>query len=150
MTTECKLDIHKEAWDLGGTMSAELFDEKGGPCALIHENQELRIIVTLKLTGRILNYLCNTQICVEVAFESCGSGVEIERHDWKVLNPCAPGGDTYVFDFRIPPGTLPAGECGKQYELCITLGSKDCCNKVGFIFGTCKDFNITVAPADVN
>jgi hypothetical protein len=28
--------------------------------------------------------------------------------------------------------------------------SKDCCGKVGFIFGTCKDINITVLPADVN
>ena len=148
--TECKLDIHKEAWDLGGVMTAEFFDAAGEPCLVIHEDQDLRVRVTVTLTGRILHYLCNTSICVAIGFESCGSGPEFEVHDWKVLNPCAPGGDTYVFDFRVPGGGLPAGECGKQYELCITLGSKDCCGKVGFIFGTCKDINITVLPADVN
>ena len=150
MPTECKLDIHKEVWDLGGVMTAEFYDVAGHPCRVVHENDEIRIVVVLKLTGRILNYLCNTKICVQVAFESCGTGPEDSVHQWKVLNPCAPGGDRYEFDFRIPAGRLTAGECGTQYELCITVGSKDCCDKVGFIFGTCKDFDITVLPADVN
>lgn len=148
MPTECTIDVHKEVWDLGGTMTAQFYNPAGEPCLVVHENQELRVVVTVKLTGRILNYLCNTKICVQLAFESCGSGPEGELHEWKTLVPCET--DTYTFEFRVPSGRLTAGECGRQYELCITLGSKDCCGKVGFIFGTCKDLDITVLPADVN
>ena len=150
MPTDCKLDIHKETWDLGGTMTAEFFDVAGEPCYVIHEDQMLRVRVTVHLTGRILHYLCNTSIGVSVAFESCGSGPEFEVCDWKTLTPCAPGGDTYQFEFNIAGSRLGGGECGRRYELCITLGSKDCCGKVGFIFGACHDFSITVLPADVN
>ena len=27
----------------------------------------------------------------------------------------------------VPAGTFNPGECGREYHLCITLGSKDCC-----------------------
>lgn len=149
-TTECVLDIHKEVWDLGGVMTANVYNAADPAHPILHENETLVVEITVRLTGRILHYLCGTEICVNIAFESCGSGVETEYHKWVKIDPCGPGGDTYIFKFELPPGTLPAGECGKQYELCTTLGSKDCCGHVGFIFGTCKDLNITVAPTDVN
>ncbi len=148
--TECELDIHKETWDLGGKMAVEFIGPTGEPCHVVHENQEFKVKVKVTLTGRILNYLCNTSICVCVAFESCGSGPEFEICDWKTVNPCQPGGDTYDFEFTVPASRLGSGECGRQYKLCITLGSKDCCGKVGFIFGTCHDIGLTVLPADVN
>ena len=43
------------------------------------------------------------------------------------------------YEFEVPGSRLRPGECGKQYELCITLSSKDCCGRVGFIFGTCAE-----------
>ncbi len=150
MGQKCKLDIHQEIWDLGGYLEAEFLTPDGEPCKLVHEDQAVHIHVTVHLTGSILHYLCNTEMCVTVAYESIGTGPEGEFTQGKTLTPCREGGDTYTFDFDIPAGTLTAGECGKQYEIAITLGSKDCCGHVGFIFGTCKDFNITVVPADVN
>ncbi|MDX2378342.1 MAG: hypothetical protein QNM02_01115 [Acidimicrobiia bacterium] len=146
----CKLDIHQEVWDLGGTLEAAFLTPDGEPCQLLHEDQAVRIRVRVHLTGRILNYLCDTQLCVTVAYESIGTGPEGEVTRGHTLTPCRDGGDTYTFDFDLPGGTLSAGECGKQYEIGITLGSKDCCGQAGFIFGTCRDFNITVVPADVN
>lgn len=146
----CKLDVHQEVWDLGGTLEAEFLGPDGEPCTLVHADQDFRIHVTVRLTGRILSYLCNTEMCVTVAYESIGTGPEGELTKGQTLNPCREGGDTYTFDFEIQGGTLSAGDCGKQYEIAITLGSKDCCGRAGFIFGTCKDFNITVVPADVN
>jgi hypothetical protein len=150
MGHKCKLDIHQEIWDLGGELEAEFLTPDGEPCKLVHEDQAVRIRVTVRLTGNILHYLCDTEMCVTVAYESIGTGPEGEFTKGLTLYPCREGGDTYTFDFDIAAGTLKAGECGKQYEIAITLGSKDCCGHVGFIFGTCKDFNITVVPADVN
>lgn len=149
-TTECTFDAHPEIWDLGGTISAEAYNQNDPNDPILHEDQTLIVEITVRLTGRILHYLCGTQICVNVAFESCGTGPERDFHQWQTIEPCRAGGDTYVFRFELAPGTLPAGECGKQYELCISIGSKDCCGHVGFIFGSCKDLNISVAPADVN
>jgi hypothetical protein len=148
--TECTLDVHTEVWDLGGTMTASFYNKSdpSEPTGVIHEDETLLVKVTITLTGRIVNYLCKTQIGVGVAFESCGRGADFEYCDWQELDPCERL--TYEFEFEVPPGTLRSGECGRQYELCITLSSKDCCGKVGFIFGTCKDINITVLPADVN
>ena len=150
MGHKCKLDIHQEIWDLGGELEAEFLTPDGEPCRMIHEDQAVRIRVTVRLTGNILHYLCDTEMCVTVAYESIGTGPEDEFTKGLTLYPCRDGGDTYTFDFDIAAGTLTAGECGKQYEIAITLGSKDCCGHVGFIFGTCRDFNITVVPADVN
>jgi hypothetical protein len=148
--TRCKLDIHREIWDLGGTMTAEFYNasDPTEPTGVIHEDETLRVRVTIELTGRILGYLCNTKIGVSLAFESCGSGFEGEWCQWQELYPCEQ--DTYYFDFEIPGRRLRAGECGKQYELCITLSSKDCCGRVGFIFGTCREATITVLPTDVS
>lgn len=147
-TTECILDVHREVWDLGGTMTAQFYNasDPSEPIGVIHEDETLLVRITVTLTGRIVSYLCNTQIGVSVAFESCGPGGEFEICRWQYLYPCEQ--DTYVFEFEVPGRRLRAGPCGRQYELCITLSSKDCCGKVGFIFGTCKDFDITVLPTD--
>lgn len=147
--TPCIIDVHPNVFDLTGELIAEFFNkDTTEPCGFIHEDQTLVVKVTVTLKGRILNYLCNTKLCVCLAFESCGSGFEGEFTKCKTLDPCKT--KVYTFEFEVPGGCLKAGECGKQYELCITLGSKDCCGKVGFIFGSCKDFTITVLPADVS
>lgn len=118
------------------------------PVSFVHEDQVLVVRAQVTLGGKILNYLCNTQLCVCLAFESCGSGPEGEICRWVTLDPCRT--NVYDFEFELPAGSLKAGECGKSYEICLTLGSKDCCGKVGFIFGRCNDFDITVLPADVS
>lgn len=150
MSMYCELDVHPEIWDLTGTLTGEVIGPNGEPCKAVHVDQSMKIKVTVELGGRILHYLCNTQIGVSLAFESCGSGVEGEWCKWLTIEPCKPGGNTLVFEFEVGRGVLSTSECGRQYEICITVGSKDCCGKVGFIFGTCHDFNITVLPADVN
>ena len=148
--TECTLDIHREVWDLGGTMTAQFYNQSdpSEPTGVIHEDETLLVRITVTLTGRIVSYLCNTQIGVSVAFESCGPGGEFETCRWQELYPCER--DTYYFEFEVPGSRLRAGPCGRQYELCITLSSRDCCGRVGFIFGTCKGINITVLPTDVS
>jgi hypothetical protein len=149
----CQLDIHKEIWDLTGTLTAETSDASNPnePSGVIHTDQTLHVVVTLTLGGKILNYLCNTQVGVGLGFESCGPGVEFDESDWKTLEPCAPGGNVIVFTFDVPGsafGTVP--DTGREYTLCITVGSKDCCGKSGFLYGHCHDFHITVLPADVD
>ncbi|MGH8897968.1 MAG: hypothetical protein ACRDZ4_13345 [Egibacteraceae bacterium] len=147
--TPCIIDVHPNVFDLTGELIAEFFNTVAtDPVGVVHEDQTLKVKVTVTLHGRILHYLCNTELCVSLAFESCGSGPEGEFTKWQKLDPCRT--NVYTFEFDLPGGVLKAGECGKQYKLCITLGSKDCCGKVGFIFGTCKDFTITVLPADVS
>jgi hypothetical protein len=149
-TNECVIDIHRNVFDLSGTLTATFFNKTAPeePVSFVHEDQVLVVKVTVTLGGKILNYLCNTQLCVCLAFESCGSGPEGEFCKWVTLDPC--NRTSYDFEFELPAGYLPSGECGKNYDICITLGSKDCCGKVGFIFGRCKDFDITVVPADVS
>ena len=86
-----------------------------------------------------------------MAFGCGGGGSEGEFCQCSELegdhDPC--DANVFVFDFDLPGGTLVAGPCGKQYDICITLGSKDCCGVPGFVSGSCKDFHITVMPAVV-
>ena len=55
-----------------------------------------------------------------------------------------------MFKIAVPAGTFTPGECGREYELCITLGSRDCCGKVGFVFGSCHEYTITVSPPETD
>lgn len=95
------------------------------PVGIVHEDQILRVRTTVTLAGTLVRYLCDTQLCVCLAFESCGSGPEGEF--CKTINlegdndPCIT--QTFVFEFDLPAHTLVAGECGKQYDICITLAS---------------------------
>ena len=44
-------------------------------------------------------------------------------------SPCRT--NVWKFTFDVPAGTFNPGECGRECHLCITLGSRDCCGKVG-------------------
>jgi hypothetical protein len=119
------------------------------PVGFINSNQELRVTVTVTLTGNILNYLCNTSLCVCLAFEACGCGPSGDFcADWIELtgsnSPCQT--NTWTFTINVPAGTFNAGQCGREYTLCLTLGSKDCCGKVGFVYGSCDAYRLTVVP----
>jgi len=149
-TTPCTLEVRPHIWDLAGTMTATFADKSdpAAPVGFIDSDQTLQVKVTVTLTGKIRYYLCDTTLCVCLAFEACGVGSCGDCCKTICLegdySPCQT--DTWVFEFDIPPGTFSPGECGREYELCITLGSKDCCGKVGFVFGSCHDYTITVSP----
>ena len=149
--TLCTIETKPQVWDLGGTMKVEIANASNPtePLGMVHEGEDLKVTVTVTLTGHIRHYLCDTKLCVCLGFESCGSGAEGELCDWITLegkyDPCKT--DTFVFTFDLPGNTLKAGPCGREYGICITLGSRDCCDKVGFIFGSCKEQSITVLPA---
>jgi hypothetical protein len=149
-TTPCVLEPRREIWDLKGKMTATFADKSnpGEPLGFVTADQTLVVTVTVTLEGRIRYYLCDTSLCVNLAFEACGQGPSGDICKDILLvgdySPCKT--DTWVFQFDVEPGTLTTGSCGRQYTLCITLGSKDCCGKVGFIFGSCHDFTITVVP----
>jgi hypothetical protein len=153
-STVCTLEPRPHIWDLGGTMTATFADQSdpSSPVGFIDSNQTLLVKVTVNLTGRILNYLCNTSLCVCLAFEACGPGSTGDFCKTIFLDgpnsPCQT--NQWVFDFVVPPGTFSPGACGREYTLCITLGSRDCCGKVGFVFGSCHEYTITVSPAETD
>lgn len=150
----CILEPRPHIWDLGGTMTATFADKSNPaePVGFINSNQVLQVTVTVTLTGKILNYLCNTSLCVCLAFEACGCGPSGDICEWIELtgdySPCRTNVWTFVFD--VPAGTFNPGECGREYHLCITLGSKDCCGKVGFVYGSCDAYTITVVPPETD
>jgi hypothetical protein len=148
---KCKLEVRPEIWDLRGQMWAT-FAVEGGPSmptGFMNSNQELQVTVTVELEGNILNYLCETRMCVCLAFEACGCA-PVERDLYKCIvltdgqSPCRTHRWEFVID--VPPGTFNPGRCGREYKLCITLGSQDCCGKVGFVYGSCDAYKITVVP----
>jgi hypothetical protein len=149
-TPKCTLEARPHIWDLGGTMSA-FFADKADPdkeIKYIDSDHTLLVTVTVTLTGRIRYYLCDTHLCVNLAFQACGRGscgdccqsICLEGPN----SPCETC--EWKFPFELGPGTFDPGDCGREYELCITLGSKDCCEKVGFVFGSCHEYTITVSP----
>jgi hypothetical protein len=150
-TTGCTLEPRPHYWDLGGTMTASFADASNPsePVGFINANDVLQVTVTVTLTGKVLNYLCNTSMCVCLAFDGCGCGGSGDFCQWIELtgdySPCNTHEWTFIID--VPAGTFNPGECGREYTLCITLGSKDCCGKVGFVYGSCKAYTITVEPA---
>ena len=147
---KCTLETRPHIWDLGGTMTATFVDKSYPtvPTRFIDSDHDLLVTVTVNLTGKILYYLCNTSLCVCLAFEACGRGSSEDFCQTIYLDgaysPCET--NEWEFKFDIPAGTFSPGECGREYELCITLGSRDCCGKVGFVFGSCHEFTITVTP----
>lgn len=145
----CEIDIHPNLFDLKGTMTTSFYNKSDmkEPTGFIHADQTLVVKTRVSLSGRILSYLCKTQLCVCASFESCGKGIEDDFCDWKTLeDPCKI--KDYDFEIEVPANKLTSGHCGKDYTVCVVLGSKDCCGKVGFIFGRCRHFSITVLPAD--
>jgi hypothetical protein len=147
---KCKLEVRPHIWDLGGTMHAT-FTKKNDPgteVKFIDSDQTLVVTVTVCLTGRIMYYLCDTYLCVNLAFQACGHGSTGDCCRTICLDgpnsPC--NTNVWKFEFDMGPGTFDPGDCGREYELCITLGSKDCCEKVGFVFGSCHEYTITVSP----
>ena len=150
-TTPCKLEVRPHIWDLGGHMTATFADKSNPaePVGFIDSDQTLQVTVTVCLTGKILYYLCDTSLCVCIAFEACGVGSPPEPLYQTIVltgpqSPCET--NEWVFEFDVLPYTFSPGQCGREYQLCITLGSKDCCGKVGFVFGSCHDYSITVSP----
>jgi len=149
-TDPCTLEPRPHVWDLGGTMTATFADESdpNSPVGFINSDQVLQVTVTVTLTGKILYYLCNTWLCICLGFDACGCGSTGDFCEWIELvgdnSPCCT--DTWTFVIDVPGGTFSPGECGREYNLCITLGSKDCCGKVGYVFGSCKEYTITVSP----
>lgn len=150
-TAPCTLEIDPKIWDLGGTMTATFADpsDPDEPIGFLDADHALQVTVTVSLTGKILNYLCNTRLCVCLAFEACGCPSYGDFCEWIELtgpnSPC--NTNVFTFVFNVPANTFNPGECGRQYTLCITLGSKDCCGQVGFIFGSCAAYTIDVTPA---
>jgi len=150
-TTPCRLEARPHIWDLGGTMTASFADktDPSEPIGFIDADHVLLVTVTVTLTGRIRYYLCDTSLCVCLAFEACGRGSVGDFCKTIVLtgtnSPCQT--NEWVFEFEVPPNTFSPGDCGREYELCITLGSRDCCGKVGFVFGSCHEYTITVSPS---
>jgi hypothetical protein len=140
----CEIHLDPKTWDLSGEMEMSLFDTFGAPIPMVHVDKAFRVQVTVTLKGDVLRYLCGS-LCVELGFESLGSGNEPDLYDDKNLDPCGSG--IYVFNIVVPPNTLSAGHCGKVYDVGVTLGSTDACGKSGFIFGTCGDFDLSVMPA---
>ncbi|MGH3515067.1 MAG: hypothetical protein ACRDQI_12955 [Pseudonocardiaceae bacterium] len=149
--TTCTIDVSPVFLTLTADLSTKVFNvtDPDEPVGFVHEDQDLKVQVTVTLNGTLVNYLCDTELCVCLAFESCGSGPEGEFCQNITLegdyDPC--NTHCFVFEFDLPGGTLIAGPCGKQYDICITLGSRDCCGIPGFVFGSCKDFHISVLPA---
>jgi len=153
-TAVCKLEPRPHIWDLSGTMTATFADKSnpGEPVGFIDSNQVLLVTVTVTLTGRIRYYLCDTTLCVCLAFSACGPGSTGDFCKSIYLegdySPC--NTDTWVFEIEVPAGTFTPGDCGREYELCITLGSRDCCGKVGFVFGSCHEYHLTVSPPETD
>ena len=149
-TTWCTLETRPHVWDLGGNLRATFANKKDPTrdVKFIDCEETLLVTVTVCLTGRIRYYLCDTHLCVNLAFQACGHGSCGDCCKTICLegpySPCCT--DEWKFEFEIPPNTFSPGECGREYELCITLGSKDCCGKVGFVFGCCHEYTITATP----
>jgi len=150
---KCKLEVRPEIWDLSGEMYAT-FSVEGNPpmpTGFMNSNQTLQVVVTVELQGNILNYLCETCMCVCLAFEACGCA-PVESDLYKCIkltgdqSPCQKKPPRWEFVIDVPSGTFNPGRCGREYKLCITLGSKDCCGKVGFVYGSCDAYKITVVP----
>lgn len=121
------------------------------PTDIISDKQELLVKVKWCVQGDLRRHLCGTW-CVSVAWESCGPGPEQQADPKRVpFDPCLPDDRCYETEFRFPPGTLPAGDCGTIYCLCVTLSSEVTCpdgtRYAGLIFGFCKDVScIMVRP----
>ncbi len=153
-TDPCVLETRPHIWDLGGTLAATFTDkaDPSGEVKFIDSDQVLVVTVTVTLTGRIRYYLCDTTLCVCLAFEACGPGSTGDFCKTILLeganSPC--NTEEWVFEFEVPAGTFTPGDCGRDYTLCITLGSKDCCGKVGFVIGSCHDYTITVSPPETD
>ena len=135
---------------LTATLSAECFEGEPAldPTDIITDQQELIVKVKLCIDGDLRRHLCG-RLCFRLAWESCGPAEEDQRVIWVDLDPCRD--ECYEAVFRLPPGTLAAGECGNIYCFCVTVSSRMECDGrtfTGLIHGFCRDICcIMVRPA---
>jgi hypothetical protein len=149
---KCEIEIVPPP-GLSATLEASVHegDPELPPTSIISENQELLVKVKWCVQGDLRRHLCG-RWCVKVAWESCGPGEESESGPIHVdFDPCLPDDKCYEAEFRFPPRTLKAGDCGAVYTLCVTLSSEteECAGTryAGLIFGFCDDVaRIMVRP----
>ena len=114
-TSVCILEPRPHIWDLGGTMTATFADKSNPdePVGFINSDQVLQVTVTVTLTGNVLNYLCDTSMCVCLAFEACGCGPSGDYCEWIELtgdySPCRTHEWKFVIDvpaWHVQPGRV--------------------------------------------
>ena len=105
----------------------------------------------LCIEGELRRHLCG-ELCIQLAWESCGPAKEGQVTQWIDMDPCMADDECYEYTFRLPGGTFEAGECGTVYCFCVTVSSRKRCPDgrvyTGLIHGFCRDICcIMVRPA---
>lgn len=150
---DCYIEIPPQmCLDLKAKVTAE-FGEVGGisPSDIIHCNQASYVNVKFDFSacGDIKRLLCGN-LCVCVAWESCGPGPEDKQCKTIPFTLCDK--DEYVLRFDFPANTfpcpVPTGDCGTLYCLCLTWTMLDNCPqpKPMPIGGYCKGPCVLVLP----
>jgi len=134
---------------LSATLSVECTEALDD--GIIAENESLSVLVRLCIKGDLRRHLCG-ELCLKLAWESCGSAPEGEVKHWIELDPCLPEDKCYEHTFTLPGSTFQAGDCGTMYCFCVTMSSRMKCEDgrtyTGLIHGFCKELCcIMVRPA---
>ena len=142
----CDFQLEPYICDLNGNISIEVQDlDSLQPTTVVDCEKGAKVTVRWDIEGKIKAHLCG-QWCVCVHLESMGPGPELS-----VKNPCATlewepcndGGWEYEVvipqDIDVPAGEdLCADNCGRLYQVGVTLTSRDGCGEPGHIAAYCK------------
>ncbi|MBP6820941.1 MAG: hypothetical protein KA368_05330 [Acidobacteria bacterium] len=152
--TECYIEIPAQMCvDLKAKMTAEFYETGGtAPASIIRCNQASGVKVKFDFTdsSELKRLLCGN-LCVKVAYESCGKGAEDSVVKWVKFQLCDKL--VYEMDIEFPanyfcPEPLPIEDCGTVFCLCISVVLFDDCRppKPIGVGAYCKGPCILVMP----
>ena len=145
----CEFEIDPHDCDLWGYIRASVHEKddpegKHDAKTIIACDEDWYVKVKWRLWGGLMHHLCG-YFCVCVYLESIGPGEDYSLPcdeddkpciEWIKMDPCGDG--YYEVICRVPKGTVDCGDCGKLYEVAVTLTSFDYCKNPGHIAAYCK------------
>jgi hypothetical protein len=145
----CEFEIDPVDCSLSGYINASVYEGgppegKQDPTTIVSCNEDLYVKVEWQLYGHLVQHLCG-YFCVCVYLESIGPGKDYSLDcdntgqpclDLIEMNPCGDG--KYEAICRIPANSIDCGDCGRLYEIAVTLTSLNYCKKPGHIAAYCK------------
>ncbi len=152
--TDCEIEIPAQMCiDLKAKMTAEFYEKDGkSPVNIIRCNQASGVRLTFDFSecSDLKRLLCGN-MCIKVAYESCGGGPEDSIVKWVKFDLC--NKEKYELDIEFPakffcPTPLPKDDCGTVFCLCISVVLFDNCDEpkpIG-IGAYCKGPCILVMP----
>jgi hypothetical protein len=147
---EGKFEVSLSNPALAGGIYADVYEVEfpDTPTSIIRSDQNWGVKIKWYLEGTLVPFVCGYW-CINLYFESMGSpkgpdhnedefDLRAPDHKFKLdpcLKPDKDGHVWYYYDFKVPPGTIKPGHCGRPYKVVAAVTYETICDQPGPMAG---------------